>query len=133
MYRVVLCGMLIGLLCTGCAGSKPECPDIPIYPGAQRIGFEERQSARRISIYQSSATTDAVIQYYRSALVDRGWELRDTPPQRFEALYTTPRRPPLLLELAFQTTSERATRYEVHVTISGPYAGFETWCTMVNR
>ena len=117
---------------TSCVSTKNECPTIPKYPGAQSLAYTQSSSAQRISSYSSKDNFQQIIHYYATNLRESEWSINDGTPQKFSALYTsTKERPPLLLEIVFRNVQPSETRFDVYLTISGPYAGFESWCNEV--
>lgn len=122
--------LLFMFMAPACGSKKSECPTIPRYPGAQLRGYEEREDVRRISSYQTTDTAEMVINHYKLQLRNVGWDIVNDTTQEFVALYTSSQeKPPLELEIVFWTTQPNTTEFDVHVTISGPYAGFGSWCS----
>lgn len=117
---------------SSCASTKSECPTIPTYPGAQSLGYIQLSSAQRTSSYSSKDTSEQIINYYAEHLRASEWNVEDNTTQKFSALYTSiNERPPFLLEIVFRNVQPNETKFDVYLTISGPYSGFESWCTQV--
>jgi len=64
----------------------PSTQSVPIYPGAQQVAVHDlppnRAALRRVTSFQTQASPDAVLAYYREVLVKEGWNLNvvTTPP-----------------------------------------------------
>ncbi|MBK9712360.1 MAG: hypothetical protein IPO81_13725 [Kouleothrix sp.] len=121
---------IFSLILVACGSEKSECPPIPIYPDAQNIGYKQVQSTQRITSYRTSTSQEKVFEYYEDQLRSHGWEPISNTSKGFTFGYTSsPSRPPFTLSVVIVATQLGETDYDVYLTIAGPFAGFDRWCT----
>jgi hypothetical protein len=60
--------VLLSTTLVACAPEKSVCPQIPIYPNAQSIGYKQVETVQRITSYRTSDSPEQVTTYYKGQL-----------------------------------------------------------------
>lgn len=108
---------------TAPAQGRPQAPaadpslGIPLYPGAELLGTYEAGPNQQMHIYGSSAVFTTVVEFYRTALRDRGRQLFGGPMHQFDlARY---RRETMMLQPAVTVKDFTWNGREGYVHVSG--------------
>ena len=125
-----LCGLvLIVLMTMSCSGNRPLCPDIPVYPGATAIDFDE-QDITRITRYTATASAAQILDYYMSSLTANEWVERVRRPDLINYdYYSDNRNPPFSMSIIIDHEANGIVEYRVALAISAPGASWRTHCT----
>ncbi len=65
-------------------GQAPGALGLPLYPGAELLSTYRAGANQEMHIYGSSALYPAVVEFYKTALKDRGRQLFDGPMHQFD-------------------------------------------------
>ena len=122
LHRVALClGLLIFSLLSACqTPPKPAFRDIPLYPFAQRVGGLPDTEWHRKSTFRTSASREAVLNYYKETLPLQGWVFEGESFGNLGFSYpNADKRQPLIIRLRILTSHSEPTDFTIDQMIMG--------------
>ena len=120
--------LMIVFYSSGCIRRLPSCPELPVYPNAQRINYVEEQEVLRKTTYTVKALPQDILVYYKDYLQNHGWLMTNEHAQGFAMRYrTTSEEPPFYIGVVIDRGGESIITYHVGILIEGPFA-WRDWC-----
>ena len=121
----------IGMLVLfGCGNQKPTCPEMAYYQQATRISEEQEGSHTRIAVYQTIEEPNEILSFYKRELLAGGWQkVSETQDGVTFSYISHADNPPFTISIVMTEMRHGDTQYTVYLTIAGPFAGFDYWCT----
>jgi hypothetical protein len=117
--RILLLFVLAGT--SSCTLFRSKCPEIPVFPNAQKLSSVQQGSRNRITIYATSSSIVQVIDFYDNFKDRSGWSINTNTGKSINLGYvTSSNNPAFSLNVMEQSVQAGQTTYEVDSRIQGP-------------
>jgi hypothetical protein len=125
-YLQLLILILISMTLMGCWPlPKARYPQPPIYPGAQQVRMVEDQEfhQERITTFQTTDPPQAVLTFYKNALLNQGWEMDEDCANCVVFKYWNGHdNPPFTFTVFILSVQDGYTQVKLRHVIAGPFA-----------